>query len=98
MPTLTTLPALPETINGLPNISGSEKQVLEIVNHNSPVFLPNTNLKLEDITATFAVALHMHQPTIPAGANGEYISHLQYMFEHQGEGDNHNAGPFANCY
>ncbi len=98
MPTLTTLPALPETIDGLPNISGSEKQVLEVVNQNSPVFLPNTNLKLEDITATFAVALHMHQPTIPAGANGEYISHLQYMFEHQGEGDNHNAGPFANCY
>ena len=98
MPTLTTLPALPETIDGLPNISGSEKQVLEVVNHNSPVFLPKTNLKLEDITATFAVALHMHQPTIPAGANGEYISHLQYMFEHQGEGDNHNAGPFANCY
>ncbi|MEA5594404.1 glycosyl hydrolase family 57 [Rivularia sp. UHCC 0363] len=98
MPTLTTLPALPETIDGLPNISGSEKQVLEVVNQNSPVFLPTTNLRLEDITATFAVALHMHQPTIPAGANGEYISHLQYMFEHQGEGDNHNAAPFANCY
>jgi hypothetical protein len=40
----------------------------------------------------------MHQPTIPAGANGELISHLQYMFEHPGEGDNHNAEPFARCY
>ncbi|NJL81053.1 MAG: glycosyl hydrolase family 57 [Richelia sp. RM1_1_1] len=98
MPTLTTLPALPETIDGLPNICGWEKQVLEVVNQNSPVFLPTTNLRLEDITATFAVALHMHQPTIPAGANGELISHLQYMFEHPQEGDNHNAGPFANCY
>lgn len=98
MPTLTPLPALPETIEGLPNISGWEKQVLEVVNQKSPVFLPKTNLRLSDITATFAVALHMHQPTIPAGANGELISHLQYMFEHPDEGDNHNAGPFANCY
>ncbi len=40
----------------------------------------------------------MHQPTIPAGANGELISNLQHMFEHQGEGDNHNAGVFAWCY
>jgi hypothetical protein len=40
----------------------------------------------------------MHQPTIPAGSNGELIGHLQYMFEHQGEGDNHNAGAFAWCY
>ena len=40
----------------------------------------------------------MHQPTIPAGKNGEFISHLQYMFEHISEGDNHNAEPFAQCY
>ena len=40
----------------------------------------------------------MHQPTIPAGADGGLISHLQYMFEHPGEGDNHNAEPFAHCY
>ncbi|MBM5796050.1 MAG: glycosyl hydrolase family 57, partial [Cyanobacteria bacterium M_surface_7_m2_037] len=40
----------------------------------------------------------MHQPTIPAGANGELINHLQFMLEHPGEGDNHNAEPFAQCY
>jgi hypothetical protein len=40
----------------------------------------------------------MHQPTIPAGADGGLISHLQYMQEHPGEGDNHNAEPFAQCY
>ncbi|MFM7360872.1 MAG: glycosyl hydrolase family 57, partial [Cyanobium sp.] len=34
----------------------------------------------------------------PAGSNGELISHLQYMLEHPGEGDNHNAEPFAHCY
>ena len=40
----------------------------------------------------------MHQPTIPAGSEGELISHLQHMFNHPGEGDNHNAEPFAQCY
>jgi hypothetical protein len=53
---------------------------------------------LPPIRSAFACALHMHQPVIPAGANGELISHLQWMLEHPGEGDNHNAEPFARCY
>jgi len=82
----------------LPAIAGEEAKILEIVNHNDPIFLGSTNLRLEDINAGFACALHMHQPTIPAGRNGELISNLQYMYEHPGEGDNHNADPFAWCY
>ncbi|MBH8575520.1 glycosyl hydrolase family 57 [Nostocaceae cyanobacterium CENA369] len=89
---------LPEIIDGLPNISGWEKEVLSVVNQDAPIFLPSTNIKLEDVNAVFAIALHMHQPTIPAGSGGSLISHLQYMFEHPNEGDNHNAGPFAYCY
>ncbi|HEY9668323.1 MAG TPA: glycosyl hydrolase family 57 [Coleofasciculaceae cyanobacterium] len=91
-------PVLEPLQSGLPNICGWEAQISSVVNHNEPVFLPKTNLRLEDITAGFACALHMHQPTIPAGANGELISNLQYMFEHPHEGDNHNAGVFASCY
>ena len=91
-------PPIVELIDGLPNICGWEKEVSEVVNHDDPVFLPTTNLRLEEVTAAFAIALHMHQPTVPAGSNGGLISNLQYMFEHQGEGDNHNAGPFAYCY
>jgi len=92
------LPQLPEFVDNLPNICGWEEEVLAVVNNQEPVFLPKTNIRLEEVRATFAIALHMHQPTIPAGGNGELISNLQYMFEHQGEGDNHNAGPFAYCY
>jgi hypothetical protein len=62
------------------------------------VFLPRTNLSLDQIKAGFGIALHMHQPTIPAGQKGELINHLQYMFEHPYDGDNHNAGTFAYCY
>jgi hypothetical protein len=88
----------PRLQTSLPAIAGEEAKILEIVNHNDPIFLGSTNLRLEDINAGFACALHMHQPTIPAGRNGELISNLQYMYEHPGEGDNHNADPFAWCY
>jgi len=87
---LSDIPTLPEIIDDLPNICGWEQEVLTVVNHNEPIFLPITNLKLADINAVFAIALHMHQPTIPAGNNGSLISNLQYMFTHQQEGDNHN--------
>lgn len=82
----------------LPPICGWESQLQSIAQDANPVFLPTTNLDLNRITSAFACALHMHQPTIPAGANGNLISNLQYMFEHPQEGDNHNAGVFAWCY
>ncbi|GAB4133908.1 MAG: glycoside hydrolase [Cyanobacteria bacterium J069] len=92
------LPAFAPTHHGLPNFCGWEAEVNAVVNHNDPIFLPHTALRLETITSGFACALHMHQPTIPAGWDGVLISNLQYMFEHPGEGDNHNAGVFAWCY
>ncbi|NER39116.1 MAG: glycosyl hydrolase family 57 [Oscillatoria sp. SIO1A7] len=92
------LPVLEETIDGLPNICGWEEEVRSVVQKDEPVFLPKTNVRLSDLTAVCAIALHMHQPTVPAGGNGQLIGHLQYMFEHSNEGDNHNAGAFAYCY
>lgn len=94
----TQLPDLPLEVEGLPNICGWEPAVSAVVQGEQPVFLPVTNLHLGEISSAFAIALHMHQPTIPAGANGALNSNLQYMFEHSQEGDNHNAAPFANCY
>ncbi len=84
--------------HALPPIAGFEAEILALVQQPGPVALPHTNLNLERIRSGFACALHMHQPTIPAGVNGALISHLQYMLEHPGEGDNHNAEPFARCY
>jgi len=91
-------PNLSALDQGLPLVSGWETDIASALATDDPVFLPRTNLRLADITAGFAIALHMHQPTIPAGADGELINHLQYMFEHPYDGDNHNAGPFAYCY
>jgi hypothetical protein len=94
----TNLPALDSINAGLPNICGWEAAIAAVTNHSDPIFLTTANINLEKITAGFACALHMHQPTIPAGTNGELISNLQHMFEHPHDGDNHNAGVFAWCY
>lgn len=66
----------------LPPIAGKEAEILAVVNENKPVFLHQTNLQLENLQSACACALHMHQPTIPAGQDGALISNLQYMFEH----------------
>lgn len=89
---------LEDVRSGLPNICGWETELAAIVNHNQPVFLPTTNIQLDQVTASFACALHMHQPTIPAGWDGALISNLQAMFDRPNEGDNHNASTFAWCY
>ena len=86
------------TTNGLPNICGWESDIAAVVNHQRSIFLPQSNINIEQIKAGFACALHMHQPTIPAGANGELINNLQNMLEHPHDGDNHNATVFAWCY
>ena len=53
-------------------------------------------------SSAFAIALHMHQPLIPAGgsdlATAEIISNLKHMMDNPGIGDNHNAPVFHWCY
>jgi len=81
----------------LPPISGGGARTAEVTNS-----LPLVAAKEPaQARAAFGVALHMHQPTvIGAGdrATAPLISNLQHMLEHAGEGDNHNAPAFLNCY
>jgi hypothetical protein len=79
-----------------PPISGNEAAIAAVM--QAPRAVTPSNLSLDRIQAGFACALHMHQPTIPAGHDGGVICNLQHMFEHQGDGDNHNASVFAWCY
>lgn len=82
----------------LPALHGKESAIQAAIQAQPTVFLAQSNLNLNQIRSGFACALHMHQPTIPAGRHGELISNLQHMFEHSGDGDNHNASVFAWCY
>lgn len=95
---------LPEYINSLPNICGSEDLISATIREyqNEPVFLPHSKVDFGHIKSAFACALHMHQPLIPAGGDNlqtaAIISNLQYMMEHPDIGDNHNAPVFQHCY
>ena len=93
---------IPEMIDGLPNFCGAEAQVEQVTRARHPVYLHETDLRLDRLRAAFAVALHMHQPLIPAGGpdlrTAEVISNLDYMVRNPGVGDSHNAPVFAECY
>ena len=84
-------------MTGCPPISGREADVAAVMQKQRQAW-SNSAIDLEHLHSGFACALHMHQPTVPAGANKSLISHLQYMLDHPNEGDNHNAEPFAHCY
>jgi hypothetical protein len=93
---------LPEYIDGLPNISGSEKIISETMARPAPHRLSQSGIDLGRFRGAFAIALHMHQPLIPAGGTdlqtAAVISNLKYMMDNPGIGDNHNAGVFHWCY
>src|SRR6266705_5963032 len=95
---------MPELIDQRPNICGSEPQIAAAIQAaaGKRVFLPESPIAFGDINSAFAIALHMHQPLIPAGgqelATAEIISNLKYMMDNPGIGDNHNASVFHWCY
>ena len=93
---------LPEYVCGLPNICGSEDLVAAVVARPGPVFLPESGIDFEGIRSAFSIALHMHQPLIPAGGadlrTAAIISNLKDMMDHPNVGDNHNAPVFHHCY
>jgi hypothetical protein len=95
---------LPECVDGLPNLCGSEQRIEEAIaaGRARPVFLGRPPVDIGHIDSAFAVALHMHQPLIPAGGpdlrTAAVIGNLQWMLEHPDLGDNHNAPVFHRCY
>ena len=95
---------LPEYVGALPNICGAEAQIESALraSRGQPVFRPESRVDFGAIKSAFAIALHMHQPLIPAGggnlSTAEIISNLKHMMDNPGIGDNHNASVFHWCY
>ena len=63
------MPSLPESVDGLPNLSGSEELIALAIAavRDQPVFLGDSRVPFDRIRSACAVALHMHQPLVPAG-------------------------------
>ena len=95
---------LPEYVGALPNICGAEPQIASAVGarRGQPIFLPESGIDFGNVKSAFAIALHMHQPLIPAGggnlSTAEIIGNLKHMMDNPGIGDNHNASVFHWCY
>ena len=98
----------PESVDGLPNLCGSEPLIAAATAGRRPVFLPDSDVDFSRVRSAFAVALHMHQPLIPAGpAAAEVrpvtraagvVSNLRHMLDHPEMPDAHNAAAFLRCY
>ncbi len=88
--------------DSLLSISGKEKNVSKASRTKKELYASCSNIDFDRVQSAFGIALHMHQPTIPASSddlrNARLISNLQYMLEHQNIGDNHNATVFLWCY
>jgi hypothetical protein len=95
---------MPEQIDGLPNFCGHEDRIASAMRAGwePGASLQEGGIDFGAIDSAFAIALHMHQPLIPAGGDdlrtAAMIGNLQYMMEHPDVGDNHNANVFAWCY
>ena len=92
---------LPETIDGVPNLSGSEEAVRAVIRRPRVPLHLDSGIDFGRIRAGFACALHMHQPLIPGGPDlrtAPIISNLKHMMDNPHDGDNHNAAVFVWCY
>jgi hypothetical protein len=90
--------------NNIPNISGSEELIENIIhkNRDRAVFLHDSKIDFGHIRSACAIALHMQQPLIPAGGSdlrtAAIISNLKYMMDNPHINDNHNAPVIHRCY
>jgi len=89
-----------DIVDNLPNIFAQANEFKAA--KKGKLYSPCSNVDFKKVRSSFGIALHMHQPTIPAGGgdlcSAGLVSNLQNMFENQGIGDNHNAGVFFWCY
>jgi hypothetical protein len=93
--------SFPEYIENLPNLCGNEA-VIEQTLRDRKRSAPVGGIDFGNIQSASAIALHMHQPLIPAGGGdlqtADVISNLKHMMDNPGIGDNHNASVFHWCY
>ena len=76
---------LPEYLGDQPNLCGSEPRIEAAIatGQEQPVFDGQARVDIAGIDSAFAVALHMHQPLIPAGGAdlraAAIVSNLQWI-------------------
>jgi hypothetical protein len=91
--------AIPETLEGLPNLSGWEGDVRDATARRLPA--ARGPMRLDELTSAFGIALHMHQPLILDDGDlrtARVVGNLQYMMERSHVHGFHDAPAFLGCY
>lgn len=91
-----------QSMDGLPPLCGDQVALVRAMADPAPVFLRQSTIDFPQIHSAYAIALHMHQPLIPAGgpelATAPIVSNLKFMMDHPEIPDAHNAPVFRWCY
>jgi hypothetical protein len=93
-----------DEVEGLPNISGAEDAIDKALAKaaGTNVFLGESAIDVGRIRSAFAIALHMHQPLIPAGGGdlrtARLIGNLEQMAHGGNDEQRYNADIFRWCY
>jgi hypothetical protein len=84
---------LPEYINGLPNISGREQLCAQAMsaNNGNVIYLHESGIDFGRIRSAGTIALHMHQPLIPAGGSNRQLDEQSFLGARLGR----CVGPYA---
>jgi Glycosyl hydrolase family 57 len=88
----------------LPDICGSEDVAEAAIAGAAgrPMAFGDSRVDFAHVRSAFSIALHMHQPLIPAGGGdlrtARIISNLQAMAESASDEQRYNAGVFRWCY
>ena len=89
-------------VDGLPELCGTDALVQGAAHGDFTARASDDDVDLSRVRSAFSIALHMHQPLIPAGAgeppSAEVISNLRHMAEHPEVPDAHNWSVFLDCY
>ena len=95
---------LPAIGDGLPDICGGESIIAAAISSaiDRPAPSGEGAVDLSRVRSAFAIALHMHQPLIPADGSDPrsagLISNLRQMMQSTSDEQRHNAGIFRRCY
>ena len=91
-------------VDRLPDICGSEDVAEAAIAGAAgrPIAFSDSRVDFARVRSAFAIALHMHQPLMPAGGGdlrtAAIISNLQAMMESASDEQRYNAGVFRWCY
>jgi hypothetical protein len=92
---------IPETIEGLPNLSGWEGDVRRMTARKTSGAAARSPFRVNDISSAFGIALHMHQPLILDEGDlrtARVVGNLEFMMERKHVHGFHDAPAYLGCY